>query len=433
MKKLWLIIKREYLSRVKKKTFLLMTLIGPLFFLAMTVVPAWMSARPEHAEHVIEVLDQSNLFENRFTNPPGLHFTYFHGNLDMVKINMIKYDHDALLYIPDLNLRDPKGVQLFTKNNFSKALQNYISETVSKEIYNIRLEQGYDPDSLNLMRSKVTVADILIQDEKENSNTKAAIAASMFFSLLIFFFIFIYSGRVMRAVIEEKSNRIIEVIISSVKPFQLMMGKILGIALVSLTQFFLWMMLSLALVFLFQHKYEKNLELFNNENIGKTLEQTDNIKQALEMNEILNVFHSIDFSLLISCFIIYFLGGYLLYSSLFAAIGSTTDNETDTQQFVLPVIIPLMVSIMMLTHILQEPFGDMAFWMSMIPFTSPVVMMIRIPFGVPLHEIVISLSLLIITFFFCTWIAAKIYRVGILMYGKKITYSELLKWLRYKD
>jgi ABC-2 type transport system permease protein len=212
-----------------------------------------------------------------------------------------------------------------------------------------------------------------------------------------------------------------------------MMGKIMGIALVSLTQFLLWLLLILSITFLLGQKYQKSLELFNNENIGHTLKQTKNVQQALEMNEILNAINSIDFSLLIFCFIIYFLAGYLLYSSLFAAIGSTTDNETDTQQFVLPVIIPLLTSFMMLTRILQDPFGDLAFWMSMIPFTSPVVMMVRIPFGVPLSEILSSITILIISFLLCTWVAAKIYRVGILMYGKKITYSELWKWLRYSN
>ncbi|HXA03075.1 MAG TPA: ABC transporter permease [Cytophagaceae bacterium] len=432
MKKLWLIIKREYLSRILKKSFLLMTLLGPILFMAMTVVPVWMSTNSEK-EQVIEVLDQSNLFEQRFTDLPGLRFAYFHENLELTKINFMSHEHEALLYIPDSDLKGLQQIQLFSKNSLSPALRNYIKDAVNKEIYNIRLEESYDPDSLIFMRSKITVTEIPVSDSMENTNMKAAIAASMFFSLLTFFFIFIYSGRVMRAVIEEKSNRIIEVIISSVKPFQLMMGKILGIALVSLTQFLLWLLLSFSLVFMFQHKYQKNLVLFNNENIGKTLEQTTNIKQALEMNEILNAFNSIDFSLLIFCFIIYFLGGYLLYSSLFAAIGSTTDNETDTQQFVLPVVIPLLSSFMMLTHILQEPFGSLAFWMSMIPFTSPVVMMIRIPFGVPLHEILASLTILIITFLLCTWLAAKIYRVGILMYGKKITYAELGKWLRYKN
>jgi ABC-2 type transport system permease protein len=432
MNKLGLIITREYLSRVRKKSFLLMTLIGPLLFLAMTVVPVWMSANTEQ-EHVIEVLDQSNFFDQRFTDAPGLRFAYFHGNLELTKMNFMQHEHDALLYIPDQDLKDSAGIRLFSKTSLSPALRNYIKDVLNKEIYNIRLEQSYDPDSLIYMKSRVAVTEIPVSESMESTNMKAAMAASMFFSLLTFFFIFIYSGRVMRAVIEEKSNRIIEVIISSVKPFQLMMGKILGIALVSLTQFLLWLLLSFSLAFMFESKYHKNLELFNNENIGKTLEHTNNIKQALEMNEILNAINSVDFSLLIFCFIIYFLGGYLLYSSLFAAIGSTTDNETDTQQFVFPVVLPLLISFMMLTHILQYPFGRLAFWMSMIPFTSPVVMMIRIPFDVPFHEIFISLTLLVITFLFCTRLAAKIYKVGILMYGKKITYAELWKWLRYRD
>jgi ABC-2 type transport system permease protein len=432
MRKLWLIIQREYLSRVRKKSFLLMTLIGPLLFMAMTIVPVWMSAKSEQ-EHVIEVLDQSRLFEQRFTNPPGLRFAYFHENLEQRMSSFLKSDHDALVYIPELDLRDPNGIQLFSKNSLSPGLRNYLKETINKEIYRARLEQKHDPDTLSLMNSKVPVREVPIADDSKNTNAKAAIAASMFFSLLTFFFIFIYSGRVMRAVIEEKSNRIVEVIISSVKPFQLMMGKILGIALVSLTQFMLWLLLIISITFLFKQKYQKSMELFNNENIGRTLERTKDVQQALEMNEIINAIGSLDFSMLIFCFIIYFLGGYLLYSSLFAAIGSTTDNETDTQQFVLPVIIPLLASFMMLTRILQDPFGDLAFWMSMIPFTSPVVMMVRIPFGIPPFEILCSMIILIITFLLCTWMAAKIYRVGILMYGKKITYAEVGKWLRYKE
>jgi ABC-2 type transport system permease protein len=431
MRKLWLIIQREYLSRVRKKSFLLMTLIGPLLFMAMTVVPVWMSAKSEQ-EHVVEVLDQSSLLEQRFINPPGLRFAYFHGNAEQRMSSFLNSDHDALVYIPELDLKDPKGIQLFAKNSLSPGLRNYLKEIINKEIYRARLEQKHDPDTLSLMNSKILVLEMPVADDSKNTNMKAAIAASMFFSLLTFFFIFIYSGRVMRAVIEEKSNRIIEVIISSVKPFQLMMGKILGMALVSLTQFLLWLFLILSITFLFRQKYQKSMELFNNENIGRTLERTKDVQEALEMNEILNAIGSLDFSMLIFCFIIYFLGGYLLYSALFAAIGSATDNETDTQQFVLPVIIPLLASFMMLTRILQDPFGDLAFWMSMIPFTAPVVMMVRIPFGVPPFEILCSMIILIITFLLCTWMAAKIYRVGILMYGKKVTYAELWKWLRYR-
>jgi ABC-2 type transport system permease protein len=432
MRKLWLIIKREYLSRVLKKSFLLMTLVGPLLFMAMTVVPIWMSAKSEE-QHVIEVLDQNNFLEQNFIPPPGLDFVYYDGSLKPALTNFIKSEREALVYIPEIDLNDPQGIQLFSKSSLNPALQNYLKEVIHEEIYRAKLERGYDPDSLSLMKTGAEILEVPVPDDAKTSNMKAAMAASMFFSLLIFFFIFIYSSRVMRAVIEEKSNRIIEVIISSVKPFQLMMGKIMGIALVSLTQFLLWLLLILSITFLLGQKYQKNLELFNNENIGHTLKQTKNVQQALEMNEILNAINSIDFSLLIFCFIIYFLAGYLLYSSLFAAIGSTTDNETDTQQFVLPVIIPLLTSFMMLTRILQDPFGDLAFWMSMIPFTSPVVMMVRIPFGVPLSEILSSITILIISFLLCTWVAAKIYRVGILMYGKKITYSELWKWLRYSN
>jgi ABC-2 type transport system permease protein len=433
LRKILLIIQREYLTRVRKRSFLIMTLLGPMLFLIMTIVPIWMAENTDK-DRVVEVLDQSHLFNHRLVNAPGITFAYFNGNLDLAKLNYVKKNHEALLYIPPLNLKDPKGIVLYSNNRVSPAIKAYVQNALAREIFNIRLEHSeINKDSLMSLRQGVEVSARPVAElYEDDTNQKAAIACSMFLAVLIFFFIFMYSGQVMRGIIEEKSNRILEIMISSVKPFQLMAGKIIGIGLVSFTQFLLWLSLTLAVTFFIKTKYEKALTLYNNENIENQLRVTSNVNMALGWNETINTFESIDFTLIISAFAVYFMGGYLLYSSLFAAIGSTSDNETDTQQFILPVIMPLFISIILLSSIIQQPDGSLAFWLSMVPFTSPVVMMIRIPFGVPLYEIIISMLILVLTFLGTTWLAARIYRVGVLMYGKNVNYKELWKWLFYK-
>jgi ABC-2 type transport system permease protein len=433
LRKILLIIKREYLTRVRKRSFIIMTLLGPMLFLVMTIVPLWMAENTEK-DKVVEVLDQSHLFNHRLVNAPGITFAYFNGNLEMAKLNYAKKNHEALLYIPPLNLKDPKGIVLYSSNRVSPAIKTYVQNALSREIFNIRLENSeINKDTLMTLRQGVEVFAMPVADlYEDDTNQKAAIACSMFLAVLIFFFIFMYSGQVMRGIIEEKSNRILEIMISSVKPFQLMTGKIIGIGLVSFTQFLLWLSLTMAVSFFIKTRYEEKLATLSNENIENTLKYTPDVKQALEWNEIINIFSSIDFTLVISAFAVYFMGGYLLYSSLFAAIGSTSDNETDTQQFILPVIMPLFISIILLSSIIQQPHGSLAFWLSMVPFTSPVVMMIRIPFGVPLYEIIISMVVLVVSFLGTIWLAARIYRVGVLMYGKKVNYKELWKWLFYK-
>jgi ABC-2 type transport system permease protein len=434
VRKIWLIIQREYLTRVRKKSFIIMTLLGPLLFLVMTIVPIWMADNAER-EKVVEVLDQSHLFGHRLLNAPDITFAYFNGHLERAKLNYIKKNHEALLYIPPIDLKNPKGIILYSNNRVSPADKAYIQNIVSREIFNLRIENSeINIDTLIAYKQGVDITPKPIGEfYKDDTNEKAAIACSMFLAVLIFFFIFMYSGQVMRGIIEEKSNRILEIMISSVKPFQLMAGKIMGIGLVSLTQFGLWLSLTLAVSFFIKNKYEEKLMLFNNENIEHTLQYTSDVKQALEWNEIINIFSAIDFTLVISVFAVYFIGGYLLYSSLFAAIGSTSDNETDTQQFILPVIMPLFISIILLSTIIQEPDGSLAFWLSMLPLTSPVVMMVRIPFGVPYYEIILSMTILVISFLGSIWLAGRIYRVGILMYGKKINYREIGKWLFYKS
>jgi len=436
MNKVLLIIKREYLAKVRKRSFMIMTFLGPLFFTFVMVVPIWITTRSEE-NRVIEVLDESNYFLYRLPNSGHITFAYFNGTLGQSRQNFVKTDHDALLFIPKyVNLQNPKGITLFSRTIPSPEIKAYIEKTLNEEIFKMRLENS-GIDTLSISRLKTDIAvdyEPIVEEWEDETAVKAAAGAGLFSAILIYFFIFLYGVQVMRGIMEEKSNRIVEVIISSVKPFQLMMGKIVGIALVSLTQFFIWLGLTFGMSTLFTSHYAPALDRFSNQHIQNTISQPNmDVQQAMEINHLMNSFGSIDFGILICSFVFYFLAGYLLYSSMFAAIGSAVDAETDIQQFMLPVTLPLITSFVAITTIMENPDGQLALWMSMIPFTSPIIMMVRIPFGVNMYEVAISMLILITTFIFFTWVASRIYRVGILMYGKKITYGEIIKWLFYKQ
>jgi len=432
MNKILLIIQREYLAKVRKRSFIVMTLLGPLFFAFVMIVPIWITTRSEE-NRVIEVLDESTYFLYRLPNSGHITFAYFNGSLGQSRLNFLKTDHDALLFIPKyVNLENPKGITLYSKTIPSADIE----KTLNEEIFKLRLEQsGIDTTSINRLKTDIGVDyEPVVEEWEDETAVKAAAGAGLFSAILIYFFIFLYGVQVMRGIMEEKSNRIIEIVISSVKPFQLMMGKIIGIALVSLTQFFIWLGLTFVISTIFSSQYGGALDRFSNQHIQQTISQPNmDVQQAIEINHLINSFGSINFAILILSFIFYFLAGYLLYSSMFAAIGAAVDAETDIQQFMLPVTLPLVTSFVAITTVMENPDGPLAFWMSMIPFTSPIIMMVRIPFGVDIYEIIGSMLILISSFVFFTWIASRIYRVGILMYGKKITYREISKWLFYKQ
>jgi ABC-2 type transport system permease protein len=301
-------------------------------------------------------------------------------------------------------------------------------------------------DLLRSIKTSVDISTLKIgEDGKESkSYTEINMVLGMFAGILIYFFIFMFGSQVMRGVIEEKTSRIVEVIISSVKPFQLMMGKIIGVGLVGLTQFLLWVVLTFGIVTVVTSTMTtKGVNQSATEQIMKqqqamnpsTAEISPDQKEsgADNMGGIMEAINSVNFPVMIGAFLFFFLVGYLLYAALFAAIGGAVDSEADTQQFMLPITIPLILSIIMAQFIIRDPDGPVSFWFSIFPLTSPVVMMIRIPFGVPYMEVILSMVLLLIGFLGTTWLAAKIYRTGILMYGKKVSYRELWKWLRYKN
>lgn len=445
MNKIRLIISREYLTRVKKKSFIVMTILGPILFAALFIAPAWIASMEDTEIKTIAVIDSSSVFINKIQDTDYIKFKYLENTtLDDVRKEFSESEYYAVLQILPSITYEPTAVHLFSKKQPGFAVKSYISSSMEKELRNQKLRAaGINDDVLSSIKSDVSIRTIQWTEdgtEKEGS-TEIAMAVGYAGGFLIYFFIFMFGAQIMRGVIEEKTSRIIEIIVSSVRPFQLMMGKIIGVALVGLTQFLLWIVLTFAIItgvktVLFPQLGTQNAqEVVAQDMFSQNMPDSQQVVQQQNMQEFESIFNSlktINYGVLIGSFIFFFLGGYLLYGSLFAAIGSAVDNEADTQQFMFPITIPLILGIFVMMNAIQTPDSPVAFWFSIIPFTSPIVMMVRIPFGVPYWELALSMGLLVLTFIGTTWLAGKIYRTGILMYGKKINYKELWKWIRYK-
>ncbi len=445
MSKISLIIKREYLSRVRKKSFIVMTILGPILMAGIGIVPVYLSMQKTETQK-IEVIDESTLFIDLIPQKDIAHFDYPPISIQDARAGFFDTEYDAILYIPKVVLNGGQnGINLFYKKQLSNEIRGYIEETLGKMIFNVMLAKNkVDLNFIKDAKEKSTFSMITTrvdeQGKDKKTNTGLNIAIGLVCAFLIYFFIFLYGVQVMRGVMEEKTSRIVEVILSSVKPFQLMMGKIVGIALVGLTQFLLWVILTGTLYSVATATILKGIDMKQIQKkeqiikVGADLnvsEMKQNSK-ADEMTQLWNDFKSVNMVQILFCFLFYFLAGYLLYSALFAAVGSAVDSEADTQQFMMPITIPLILSFVVAQTIIQNPESPMAFWFSMIPLTSPIVMMVRLPFGVPAWQLWLSMSFLILGFLFTTWIAGRIYRTGILMYGKKVTWKELGKWLFYK-
>ncbi len=445
MNKIWLIIKREYLTRVKKRSFIIMTVLGPLLMAGLMIVPVFI-AQMSDDQKKIAVIDETGLFSGKFKTNEDVKFEYITSDLEAAKSNMKKSNWYAVLFIPKTEVAIPDKAVLYSEKQPSLSMRSYIEHSMQYEIENLKLLDVYNIDKKDLesIKSSINLTTIKISEggTEQKSYSEISFVLGLFGGILIYFFIFMFGAQVMRGVIEEKTSRIVEIIVSSVKPFQLMMGKIIGVAFVGLTQFLLWILLTLAIYVGFSQAFPDKFTPKKHEaslNAEKTLVNVEQLssKAAMQpgnedLNNVIEGIHSINFMLIIGVFLFYFVGGYLLYAAMFAAIGAAVDSEADTQQFMLPVTVPLIFSIVMLQFILNNPEGPIAFWLSIIPFTSPIVMMIRIPFGISPFELLLSMGLLILGFLLTTWMAAKIYRTGILMYGKKVSYKELFKWLTYK-
>ncbi|AHJ96433.1 ABC transporter permease [Hymenobacter swuensis] len=442
MSKTWLIAQREYLTRVRKKSFIIMSLLGPLITAAIFAVPVLIATMSDNNK-VVAVADAGGLFTQKLPEPKDdISFIRVSPDLATAKTEFNKAKYDALLYVPTLDLATPAGFQVFSRKGLGMTLQRDIERAVENAVETQRLSKaGLDRAVLDNMKADVDLQTISLSDDGErSSSTGVSTGVAYICGFLIYMFIFIYGIQIMRGVMEEKTNRIVEVVISSVKPFELMMGKVLGIAGVGFTQLALWVLLSLGITSVVTGSVSPEKIAQNRvEQVNKSAGTTTSVKAKETKNEggaMIQALKTADINvpLIVGCFLFYFLGGYLFYGALFGAIGSAVDSETDTQQFMLPVTMPLVLTFVIAqATLMTNPNGQVAFWMSMIPFTSPIAMMMRLPFGgVPMWQLGLSMLLLIVGFIGTIWLAARIYRVGILMYGKKVTYGELSKWLFYK-
>ncbi|MGB9747138.1 MAG: ABC transporter permease [Bacteroidales bacterium] len=448
MNKILLILQREFLTRVRKKSFIIMTLLGPVLFAAFMIVPIWLATQEDKEVKVIAVADSSHLFVNAI--PPGDFVTFVYPqnvSMDTLKNQLLRGMYYGILYIPH-NIFASENVLLYTVKQPSLSTRMYIANTLKNMLQDAKLiKNNIPPDLIRSIRTSITVGTVRLTEEGKEKRSSSDVASIVGYAggFLIYFFVFLFGSQVMRGVIEEKTNRIVEVIVSSVKPFQLMMGKIIGIALTGLVQFILWVVISLFLYQGAQQMFfpqlsktatqqalaQNIMESGTQKNITETPEKPMNVEENAEAVQIFEALRHVNYPLILGTFIFFFLGGYLLYAAMFAAIGSAVDSETDTQQFMLPITVPLIIAIFVMIKAMNDPDSSVSFWFSIIPFTSPVVMMTRIPFGVPAWQLILSMFLLVITFIFMTWLAAKIYRTGILMYGKKVNWGELWKWIKY--
>lgn len=434
MNKTLLIIQREYLSRVKKKAFLIMTFLVPLLIIGMYGLIIFLSLRGGDNIPTVEVIDESGIFNKTLDNKRTVNFISSELSLDEAKQKVINSEKTVVLFIPK-DLKSDDSIELFAQKNVGLDVITSIEDQLNEQMrVKLLKDEGIDLATLNKIKPNLSVVskELTIQGEKDSSSG-AAMAVGFAAAILVYMSLFIYGIQVMRGIIEEKTSRIVEVIISSVKPFQLMMGKIIGIGLVGLTQFLLWIVLSIGLISIAGTLFFKDqLEQVKTE-IPMADQQVVEVQKA-PGTDILKAAQTINWSLILPAFIVFFLGGYMLYSALFAAVGSAVETDTETQQFMFPITMPLLFTyIMSFSFIVNNPDSSLSFWLSIIPFTSPIAMMVRLPFGVPAWELALSIGLLIAGFLFTTWVASRIYRVGILMYGKKVSFKELAKWFMYSE
>jgi len=445
MNKTLLIIKREYLSRVKKKSFIIMTFLTPLIIAGFYGLIIYFSIKGINDKtDKIAVVDQNKTLTEQLASNKNVTYEYVNEPFEKLKQNLSKSGYDYILLLPDFNIDEPKGIELIGKKQAGLTLDGRISDSIEDLIRDYKLKRtGISQKDLDNLKSNINIRTKKIGDkgEEESSSAGASTVIAFVAGVLMFMFIMLYGVQVMRGVIEEKTSRIIEVMISSVKPFQLMLGKIIGIALVGLTQFLLWIVLTFSIsalavgIFINKDNAKKIVASSQVSSVNPSTQQLQ--KAALSEGPMGNIQESIqnlELGKIISIFIFYFLGGYLFYSALYAAIGSAVDSETETQQFMMPVMMPLLVGYALsLSVVTNDPYGSIAFWLSMIPFTSPIAMAVRLPYGVPTWELALSMSILIVGFIGTVWFAARIYRVGILMYGKKASIKEIFKWFWYKN
>lgn len=436
MSKIPLIIESEYMSRVRKKSFLVMTLLTPILMVLLVSLPAMLTLFKHSEMRNVTVVDHTGLYTGVFENNDEYTFTYLNEQKTTQQLRSDEAPY-AYIVITDNLLNKPDAITIYSHKQTTAGFESIIKNSIEDHLHEVKLATYDIPDLPQIIEEsnvKVAISSIRF-DEEGDTQTSAGLATAvgMMSTFLIYMFLFMYGGMVMNSVMQEKTNRIVEVMVSSVKPFELMLGKIISVGLVGLTQIGIWVILIVGLgigvttIMGIPMLKGNEAELMAQAQAAGSMATVDP-----EMLNIVQTLSSIDFTQIIVCLILYFIGGYVIYASLFAAIGSAVDNEADTNQFMVPITIIIIFAFYVGLFSAEDPEGAMAWWCSMIPFTSPIVMMVRIPFGVAMWEIILSLVILFASAIGMTWIAARIYRVGILLYGKKPSYKELFKWIKYK-
>ena len=449
MNKILLVIQREYLTRVKKPSFWVLTIVVPILLAGVYAIPIILASRPIEHAHVL-LVDDTGLFQGQFRS--GRDITYHEaGSIEYARRELQQHDSlDAIVYIPARETTLPRDAYLYYRSDAPSLTvqtdaQNQLQEILRNSI--LLDVHGLTPEDYALLTSthiKLRPQDI---ETGRDGFLQVKIVVGVLLAFLVFMAVFMFGSQVMRGVMEEKTSRIVEVIVCSVKPFQLMMGKVVGIGLVGLTQFALWVLLSgIAVVGvqasnadLFQQATAHQTEIASKGTEATTQYEAEQARAAEyeagqgidnSVKELIEGLTGINFAMLIVLFVFYFVFGYLLYASLFAAAGSLVDNETDSQQFTLPMTVPLILTLLLMPAMVGQPSGSLSVWLSIIPFTSPVAMLMRIPFGVPVWQVAVSMVLLLITFPLCIWAAAKVYRSAILRYGQKASWRDVWRFLR---
>ncbi len=448
-----IIISREYLTRVRKKSFLLTTFLVPILFAALCILPSVIMFMAKDTGKQVGVVDQSGIVMPYLVDTDAIDYIdYSDQTADSVKASFNELGLDALVVVSAI---DQENRTVSVASYSSKPMSVDMKETITSKIdnavedYRISLyDMGDLKGIMESIESDISMATYTLDEsgEEKISSSEVYMVISMLMSIIIYMFIAMFSGMVMQSVIEEKSSRVVEVLVSSVKATELMFGKIIGVACVALTQFFLWIVLTLILVGGFSAfvgfdsimgdpaQTEQMMQMSGMASVGgvSAEDMMAMTQEQSELGAVLTTLKDIDWLMMIVAFVIYFALGYLLYASLFAAIGSAVENEADTNQLQMPVTVPLMLAFFIALYAFNAPDSPIVWWGSMIPLTSPIVMLARIPFGVPVWELALSVVLLVATFAACGWLSAKIYKIGILMFGKKTTFKDLWKWLRMK-
>ena len=438
MDKIWIILEREYLERVKKKSFILSTILTPLIFPLFIAITVFVLTTEEKEERVIALLDKNNFIEDS-TRIRGDIFLHTDNDISEIQNMIDEGEIYGALEIPEFDIYEPKDLRFYSKNVPSGDLISGIESLVENKIRELKIQDlKLNEESLDKLRTRITMETYSVDKEAEGisdeigvkqSNSDLAFGLGYFNGFLIYMFVFIYGSFILQSVLDEKTSKVVEIIVSSIKPTQLMMGKVLGVGAVAFTQIFIWIILVTS-ISTFTSMYF-GINSYETTQIVQTEQDVNNSKEIVK--GIYDMFAAVDIKKTVLIFLIYFLGGFFLYGAFFAAIGSAVDNLQDANQFTLPISLPIIASLMFMGIVLNNPEGNASFFLSMFPLTSPILMMARLAFGVPDWQLILSIMILIISVVFALWFAGRIYRVGILTSGSKITYKLIWKWFIMKN